>query len=84
VRVLHLVPGMEIPSPLPGPNPIFIARCSHPFYEGFQLVIWRLGDGTISLDALSVMQDVGIPVESTYGDRRANLKKALHGEKEGS
>lgn len=82
MKVLNLMPGMEISIPgFPSrPPAIFIARCNHPYYEGLQLVIWRLADGTISLDALNVMQDVGTAGESTPTERRDNLHRALFNE----
>lgn len=85
---MNLVPGMQFNPVLPMPRGMnvkntFIVRCSHPFYEGFQLVVWRLADGTISLDALSPLQDVGEPAESTPTERRENLRKAIHGKESG-
>ncbi len=38
---------------------LFIARADHPVYRGLQLVIWRMGTGRWSHDALDPRQDVG-------------------------
>lgn len=43
---------------------IFIGRSDHRTYEGLQCVIWRLSNGLISIDALSLYQDVGPIVSS--------------------
>jgi hypothetical protein len=45
-----------------GREAIYIAQCRHPLYRSLQLVIWRLSDGSISLDALDWRQDVGEPI----------------------
>lgn len=81
MKVINLIPGMQFKNVIGEGLHTFIARCNHPFYEGFQLVIWRLADGIISLDALSAMQDVGTPEPSEPGERRHNLQTALHGER---
>lgn len=83
---MNLLPGMQFPDIRTESVNTFIARCNHPYYEGLQLVIWRVPanesdtDGSLSLDALSPMQDVGEPMESTPSERRENLHRALHSE----
>lgn len=38
---------------------IFIARTTHPIWPNLQLVVWRMSDRSISLDALRSNQHVG-------------------------
>jgi hypothetical protein len=56
---------------------VFIARDDHPGYPGFQLVIWRLDDGTISADALLAHQEVGKVDECTSEVRIERLLGAI-------
>lgn len=63
MKVQELLPGMQFEDLARGHGlNTFIARCPHPYYPGLNLVIWRLCDGEISLDALSAAQDVGEPI----------------------
>lgn len=58
--MLDLVPGMQFEDVSRGRGlNTFIASCPHPYYPGLQLVIWRLCDGALSLDALSAIQELG-------------------------
>jgi hypothetical protein len=58
-----------------------IAHLAHPYYQDLQLVVWRLDDGTISLDALHIRQEVGelAPIKD-WAERRQRLRHALTGE----
>lgn len=38
---------------------LFVARTDHPVYNGLDLVVWRMGDGRWSHDALDPRQDIG-------------------------
>lgn len=50
----------------------------HPLYERLALVVWRLHDGTWSLDALSWDQDVGeINPPTNLTHRRQRLEEAF-------
>ena len=60
----------------------FIARCWHPLYMGFMLVIWRLDDGTVSLDALTPEQEVGQQVAASEDERVEALRAALSGSRD--
>lgn len=72
--VAELQPGMVIAHT--GRTATVITTCPHPLHQGFTLVVWRLDDGTTSLDALSPRQEVG---DEVLGDRRAALRAALNG-----
>jgi hypothetical protein len=49
---------------------VFIASEPHPEYPGLRLVIWKLDDGTWSLDALSNLQEVGDVLSYAIADDR--------------
>lgn len=91
MKVLDLVPGMQFEDVTRerGLN-TFIARTPHPHYRGLDLVIWRLCDGELSLDALSPLQELGecVPAKANpLGNRaaahhgvqkwRENLRRAI-------
>jgi hypothetical protein len=58
---------------------VFVAQTPHPIWSHLQLVIWRLHDGSWSLDALDPAQDVGQVTLSTWQDLAARLRRALLG-----
>ena len=72
MRVIDLIPGMKIE------GNTFMAQVRHPLYLGFQLVVWRLTDGELSLDALSPIQEVGEPQPFNKTELADNLRKAFH------
>lgn len=75
---MNLIPGMQFASPVrPEEVHTYIGQCRHPFYRGLQLVIWRLADKTISLDALDAKQDVGQPLPGEPGAWRENVRQAI-------
>lgn len=76
-RVRELEPGMQFV--IPGMNSaIFITQASHPYYKNLQLVIWRMDDGSLSLDALSPEQVVTGELQPCNREiLRNNVKKAL-------
>ena len=55
----------------------FIAKGPHPKYLSLQLVIWKLEDGTWSLDALRWNQEVGEVVFSTGAQRWDRIQEAF-------
>jgi len=55
----------------------FVAETQHPIWPNLRLVIWRMGDGSWSHDALDFAQDVGTPEPSTPDERQTNLRRAL-------
>ena len=55
----------------------FVARTDHPIWPGLQLVIWRMDDGSWSLDALSAQQEVGDVERGSRGARVVQLRKVL-------
>jgi hypothetical protein len=57
----------------------FITNTPHPLFHGLQLVIWKMPDGSWSLDALRGDQEIGHVVESTRAEREARLRGALLG-----
>jgi hypothetical protein len=55
--------------------PVFITSCPHPVFHHLVLVIWRLGNGSIYLDALHPDDEVGAvdPIEpAARADRLAD------------
>lgn len=91
MKVLDLMPGMQFEDVARGNGlNTFIARTPHPYYPGLDLVIWRLCDGELSLDALHPMQELGecVPAQANpLGNRatahhgvqkwRENLRRAI-------
>lgn len=57
VRVTDLLPGHVVT--LGGDSAVFIAAPPHPLHRGLRLVLWKMPDGTWSLDALLAEQEVG-------------------------
>jgi len=57
----------------------FIGRSDHPRYRGLALVVWRLDDGSASLDALDYQQEVGEVISQPDG-RLERLERALSGQ----
>lgn len=77
-RVEHLQPGDILPGPTTmQPTATFITATPHPLFPGLQLVIWRMDDGTTSLDALAATQEVGQPRAATPETRATALRAAL-------
>ena len=77
--VRELVPGDVVNGPLGIISATFVASTDHPLYEGLQLVIWRMSDGSWSHDALRGDQEVGEPVSTDPDTRTAALRRALLG-----
>ena len=76
-RIVHdLVPGDLVVKESVG-SATFIAKGPHPKYPGLQLVIWKLEDGTWSLDALRWNQEVGEAVFSTGLQRWNRILEAF-------
>jgi hypothetical protein len=74
-RVLDLLPGEIVHQ---GEEyATFIAAMKHPVYQGLRLVIWKLQDGTWSLDALSIYQVVGTVEPSSIVDRWDRIQRAF-------
>jgi len=64
MAIVHeLRPGDEVT--LGDQKALFIASGIHPKYKALRLVIWKLTDGTWSLDALRWNQEVGEIVLAT-------------------
>lgn len=84
MKVMDVVPGMQVEL-LGSPEPAtFVASCPHPLYQGLLLVVWRMpeghGAGDWSHDALSPVMDLPQTVlPSTLEERSANLRAALLG-----
>ncbi len=76
--VADLIPGDIVDVPVAGAG-TFVARCQHPIWPHLQLVIWRLADGTWSLDALDARQYVGHARPANHLDRDLALRHALLG-----
>jgi hypothetical protein len=57
----------------------FIGQSPHPRYPDLALVVWRMSDGSVSLDALSYDQEVGELVHDPddWVGRNARLEAAL-------
>lgn len=78
VKVSDLDPGDLVVNG--GAEAVFIARTQHPVWPVLQLVIWRLGDGTVSLDALSADQEVGLVIGApTAAAQQDRLIDAIRG-----
>lgn len=74
--VIDLLPGNVVDHF--GRSATFITQCPHPKYDGFALVVWRLDDGTTSLDALSPLQHIGVARPQTGEERIEALERALN------
>lgn len=68
VTVRELLPGSKVT--LGGRSAVFISSEPHPIHRGLSLVVWKLDDGTWSLDALSPLQEVGELVPGQNGPVR--------------
>jgi hypothetical protein len=73
--VQDLLPGNTVR--LGGQSAIFIGRSDHPKNPNFQLVIWKLDDGTWSLDALSDTQEVGEVEDETDEERWEAIREVF-------
>lgn len=76
VRDLH--PGDIVTSG--GSTATYVHQTDHPYWPLLRLVIWRMPDGSVSLDALSSEQEVGDVAPQTRSKRAASLRAALLGE----
>lgn len=76
--VAELLPG-DLVTTGAGPA-VFLTRVVHPLWPTLMLVVWHLGDGSWSFDALDLRQDVGEVTPSTQRDRRHRLAELLTGE----
>jgi hypothetical protein len=76
IRVCDLVGGDIVQLDLSERTATFIGRSDHPLYETLALVVWRLQDGSISLDALDYMQEVGDRISRRH-EWYTNLALAL-------
>jgi hypothetical protein len=75
-RVADLLPGDLVTQG--EHSAVHIAHQTHPYWTNLQLVIWRLDDGTISLDALDIRQDVGEITPADWPARQARLLHAIN------
>jgi hypothetical protein len=76
--VMSLLPGDEVHQG--GRSALYIGRIlHHPLFPRLTLVIWILDNGTYSLDALDLKQEVGTITASTWETREARLRSALLG-----
>jgi len=86
--IRELLPGDLVS--LPGQSATFIAAAPHPVWPRLMLVIWRLDDGTWSLDALRADQEAGEAARLQAADvarleaeqRWARLRAAFYGDGE--
>lgn len=78
-RVIDLQPGDLVTNG--DMTAVFIARAKHPVWPVLTLVVWRLQDGTISLDALSAIQEVGEVAPATRVERYDRLVDAVRGDR---
>lgn len=76
-RVCELLPGDLVSQA--GMSAVFVTHCPHPLYAGLRMVIWRMGDGSWSHDALDAGQDVGVVTDATPEERRDRLRHAVLG-----
>lgn len=59
VKVSELYPGMVFVNDLDdGRSGTVICTTPHPIFRGFTLVVWKMSDGTMSFDALSLHQEL--------------------------
>lgn len=76
-RLDELLPGDVVDL---GPaHATYVAQAEHPIWPSLRLVVWRLGDGSWSHDALDARQDVGQARPATAAQRDQRLKLALLG-----
>jgi len=74
IPLRNLVPGDEVEAF--GVTSVFIGIITlHPIWPSLSLVVWRMGDGSYSLDALYIGTELPGTVDTT--NRLANLRRAL-------
>lgn len=82
--VRDLVPGQVVEHGMRSAT--YIASCPHPIpayrSSGLLLVIWRLDNGDVSLDALLPQQDVGQDQAFTAEQLDVQLRAAIRGRRE--
>ena len=78
----ELIPGDKVV--LSGMAAVFIGLGHSAAYPGLATVVWRLDDGTISIDSLRFNQDVGQVVFTESPARRQRLLDALNGSWDGT
>jgi hypothetical protein len=74
-RVIDLRPGDEVR--LSGVQAVYIGRTAHPLWPALELVVWRMGDGSVSFDALNAVQEIGEMLMVSRPQRLERLRKAL-------
>jgi len=79
IKVMDLRPGDRIDMPAVGMSAVFIAQCPHPVWSHLQLVVWRLSNGEMSLDALAAGQVVQGVLDRTVNpvERIERIKRAI-------
>lgn len=77
VRIFELFPGDIVTRHAPEREvkAAFIGRTRHPLWPHLDLVIWRLDDGSWSLDALLARQEVGL-IKDTPPEKRNEILRA--------
>lgn len=75
MRVDELAPGDVIE--MVGRRACYIAQTEHPLWPHLRFVVWRMGDGWWSHDALSASQDVGRAVVVMGVPQSEILRSAL-------
>lgn len=82
--VRDLMPGQVVDNPFGLAT--FIGRYPHPIpafrSEGLVMVIWRLSNGEVSLDALLPQQEVGDGQPATDEQLDGQLRAAIRGQRE--
>lgn len=77
MKVYALYPGVQMKDPM-GEVHTFIAKCPHPYYDGLELVIWRLANGELSFDALRPQQElIGEVIPGSREAWKQNVKVAM-------
>jgi hypothetical protein len=74
MKVKELTPGDKIE--LAGTTAVFVAKCPHPYYTGFQLVTWWTDKEEWSHDALLADQEVGNLVSEPQFNAEIRAKRA--------
>ena len=79
MKVADLTPGDLFDVPFRGGTAVFVAQVDpHPIWPYLRLVIWRMGDGSWSHDALDARQDVGEPrLPASPQERAERVRAAL-------
>lgn len=73
MKVRELIPGDRIEQA--DISAVFVAKCPHPYYKGFQLVVWHIDGEGWSHDALLSDQDVGEPVRDPQLTKETKAKR---------